>query len=161
MANGRVYNGAPSIQPDQSFVGNTLDNIIAFVGHHPLLVGVFIALLIAFYVNEKLRGGKELSPQEAVTLINRDNAVVVDLRDGQEFQAGHIVAAMHIPHGAFDSRIDELAAFKARPIILVCRMGQHAGIVGTKLRKVGFNQVMRLSGGMMEWQNSNLPVVRG
>ena len=140
---------------------SALQNIYAFVGHHPLLVGTFIALLIGFYVNEKLRGGKELSPQEAVSLINRSDAVVVDLRDSQEFGAGHIVAALHIPHGSLDTRIDELTKFKARPIILVCRMGQHAGIAGTKLRKAGFNQVMRLNGGMMEWQNSNLPVVRG
>ena len=156
-----MYNGAPAIGPDQSFVQNILENVVSFVGHHPLLAGAFIALLIAFYVNEKLRGGKELSPQEAVSLINRDNAVVVDLRDGHEFLAGHIVAAVHIPHGAIDTRLDELTKFKTRPIILVCRMGQHAGIAGTKLHKAGFDRVMRLNGGMMEWQNCNLPVVRG
>ena len=152
---------APQAWPDQSFVGNFLANVVLFIGHHPILVAVFGALLIAFYVNEKWRGGKELSPQEAVSLINRSDAVVVDLRDGAEFSAGHIVAAKHIPHSAFETRINELSAFKARPIILVCRMGQHAGVAGTKLRAAGFDQVMRLSGGMMEWQNSNLPVIKG
>ena len=138
-----------------------LENVVLFVGHHPILVGIFVALSLAFYLNERIRGGKELSPQEAVSLINRENALVVDLRDGKEFLAGHIVSAMHIPHGAFESRINELASFKARPIILVCRMGQHAGLVGAKLRTAGFAQVMRLNGGMMEWQNSNLPVIKG
>ena len=137
-----------------------MDSLIPFVGHHPLLVGLLVALLVAFFLNERARGGRSLTPQEVVTLINRDSALVIDLRDTKEFQTGHIVDALNIPFSALAERLPELTAHKLRPIVLICRMGQHAGAAGTTLQKAGFAQVARLSGGMTEWQNSNLPTTK-
>ena len=88
------------------------------------------------------------------------DAVIVDVRDKKEFDQGHIPHAVNIPYASIDSRMSELDDFKERPIVLACKMGQHSGSAGTLLRKKGFANVSRLTGGIAEWRNQNLPVVK-
>ena len=83
------------------------------------------------------------------------------MRDQKEFSEGHIVDAVNIPHAALGSRLSEIERHKQKPIVVTCKMGQHAGTAGTVLRKAGFENVSRLKGGIMEWRNQNLPVVKG
>lgn len=136
-------------------------HMIEFVGNHPYLMGTFAVLLTLFAINEMRRGGRSVSPQELVNLVNREDAVVIDVRDRKEFQAGHIVDALNIPFPALEGRTDELAKYKTRPVVVACKIGQHAGAAGTLLRRAGFENVMRLAGGMAEWRNASLPVVKG
>jgi rhodanese-related sulfurtransferase len=136
------------------------DQLFEFIVNHPLLTGTFSVLLVLFVLNETKRGGRGISPQELVNLVNREGALVLDVRDGKEFGAGHIVDAINIPHAALPGRLGEIEKYKDKPIAIVCKMGQHAGAVGTQLRKAGFANVTRLSGGMIEWRNQNLPVVK-
>lgn len=117
---------------------------------------VCIGLLIR---HESRKGGPTLNPQQLVNHINQQQAVVVDLREAGEFKQGHIVNAINIPHAKLASRIGELDAYKSKPLVLVCKMGQHSGAAGKQLVEAGFEQVSRLSGGMAEWQNSQLPLV--
>jgi rhodanese-related sulfurtransferase len=138
-----------------------MQHLFEFIGNHPILVGAFALLLALFIRNETRRGGQNVSPQQLVNLVNRDGAVVVDVRDPKEFASGHIVSAVNIPQASLAGRLPEIAKFKDKPVAIVCKMGQHSGAAGTMLRKAGFQQVMRLSGGMMEWRNQNLPVVKG
>ena len=138
-----------------------MDQVIEFVGNHAILAGTFVILLALFVRNEMSRGGKSVSAQELVNLVNRQNALVLDVRDAREFADGHIVDAVNIPHAAVASRLSELESHKGRPVAVVCKMGQHAGSAGTALRKAGFDPVIRLTGGMTEWRNQNLPVVKG
>lgn len=135
--------------------------LFEFIGHHPILVGIFAVLLALFIRNETQRGGKGVSPQELVNLVNKEGAIVLDVRDSKEFAAGHIVDAVNVPHTALESRLSELEKYKEKPVTIVCKMGQHAGTAGAMLRKAGFASVSRLSGGMTEWRNQNLPVVKG
>jgi rhodanese-related sulfurtransferase len=132
-----------------------------FFGNHPLLAGAFMLLLVLFIRNEMKRGGRTVTAQELVTLVNHEGAVVLDVRDKKDFQEGHIVDAVSIPHSALKGRVRELDAFKNRPLVVTCKMGQHAGTAGMMLRKAGFENVVRLRGGIMEWRNQNLPVVKG
>lgn len=132
-----------------------------FVSNHLLLVGVFVGLLLLFFMNEARRGGRSISAQELVNLVNRDKALVVDVRDRKEFGAGHIVNAVNIPFASLEKRLSELENDRERPIVVTCKMGQHAGAAGALLRKAGFSNVMRLSGGIAEWRNSSLPLVKG
>lgn len=138
-----------------------MEQLFEFVGNHPFLVGTFVLLLVLFIRNETQRGGASVSPQQLVNLVNKEGAVVLDVRDGKEFSAGHIVDAVNIPHGALAGRLSELDKYKEKPIAIVCKMGQHSGAAGTVLRKAGFQNVSRLTGGLTEWRNQNLPVVKG
>jgi rhodanese-related sulfurtransferase len=137
-----------------------VEQIFEFIGNHYILVSVFVILLIAFIINEGKQGGAAISPSNLVTLVNKEGAVILDIRDGKEYGAGHIAGAINIPLSSFESRVGELEEYKEKPIVLVCKMGQHAGTIGRKLKAQGFEQVRRLSGGMAEWTGSNLPVVK-
>ena len=138
-----------------------MEQLFEFIGNHPILVGAFLLIFALFVRNELVRGGRAVTAQELVNLVNRDGAVVVDVRDKAEFSQGHIVDAINVPHGALNTRLAELEKYKERPLVLACKMGQHAGAAGTVLRKAGFLNVSRLKGGVAEWRNQNLPVVKG
>jgi rhodanese-related sulfurtransferase len=137
-----------------------LDQLIEFIINHYILVGLFVALLVAFFINEGRLGGATVSSSQLVTLINREDAIVLDIRDKKDFNSGHIVDAINIPFSSIDNRSNELDKYKSHPVIIVCKMGQHAGAVGKKLRAKGFEKVQRLGGGMAEWRASNMPVVQ-
>lgn len=135
--------------------------VFEFIGAHPILVGTFVLLLALFIRNEARRGGQTVSAQQLVNLVNREGAVVLDVRDPTEFSAGHIVDAVNIPYGTLSDRVSELSKHKSAPVIVACKIGQHAGAAGTVLRQAGFENVSRLQGGIAEWRNQNLPVVKG
>ena len=137
-----------------------LDQLIEFAGNHYILVSLFLVLVVAFIINEGKQGGAAISPSSLVTLVNREGAVIVDVRDGKEFGNGHIAGAVNIPATSIDTRVGDLLAYKEKPVVLVCKIGQHAGAAGRKLKAQGFENVRRLSGGMAEWTASNLPVVK-
>ena len=120
----------------------------------------FVVFLILFIRNEMSRGGATISSQRLVQLVNSESAIVVDVRDANEYSEGHIVDAINIPFANFEARSDELNRHKEKPVIVACKMGQHSGSVGTILRKKGFTNVLRLTGGMAEWRGQNLPVVK-
>ncbi len=137
-----------------------MDQVFEFVVDNALLVGAFAVILALFIRNEMQRGGRSVSAQQLVDMVNRESAVVLDVRDKKEFDTGHIVDAINIPFSALDSRVDELKKHQDKPIIVACKMGQHSGSAGTLLRKHGFENVSRLTGGVSEWRNQSLPVVK-
>lgn len=138
-----------------------IEQLFEFVGNHYILVGIFVFLLVAFFINEGKQGGAAIATGGLVNLINKEDAVVVDIRDSKEFGTGHIAGAINIPYSSLDSRVGELEAHKEKPIVVVCKMGQHAGTAGRKLKAQGFINVRRLAGGMAEWTGASLPVVKG
>lgn len=137
-----------------------MEQVFEFISNHMLLVSAFVVLLVALLVTENKRGGQSVSTHQATQLINREQAVVLDLRAQSEFNGGHIVDAVNIPYTSLASRIDDLEKYKERPIILVCKMGQHSSAAAKTLMKAGFTEVKRMTGGMTEWGSSNLPVVK-
>ncbi len=113
----------------------------------------------AIFFYHQRTGSKAVSPQGAVMMINRQDALVVDVRDKKEFEAGHIVDAINIPLINLKQRAVELKKHKARPVIVVCKLGQHAGEAANILMEAGHEQVVKLSGGVSEWKAQSLPLV--
>jgi rhodanese-related sulfurtransferase len=137
-----------------------VEQIFEFVSNHYILVSAFVFLLVAFVINEGKQGGAAITPTNLVNLANREGAVLVDIRDTKEYSAGHIAGALSMPVSSIDARIGEMEPYKDKPVVLVCKMGQHASAAGRKLKALGFENVRRLSGGMAEWTASSLPVVK-
>ncbi|CAM3373503.1 rhodanese-like domain-containing protein [Halomonas lysinitropha] len=138
-----------------------IDQLFEFVQNHPLLVGAFLLVLIAwitYEVRNSSSGG--VTSGEATQLINREDAVVLDLREAGEFKAGHIAGARNIPQSKLDERMRELEKDKSKPIIVACKHGQSSGVAQAKLTKAGFGRVFKLKGGMAQWQADGLPVVK-
>ena len=137
-----------------------MEQFFSFLGDHPILVGTFLLLLFLFFRNERTRAGATVGTQELVRLVNKENAVVLDVRERNGFMEGHIVDALNIPYASLESRLDEISQHKETPIVIACKMGQHSGAAGTLLQKNGFTNVTRLTGGYAEWRAQNLPVVK-
>ena len=137
-----------------------MDRLFEFVSNHIELSGLFVALLAALWFSEKSRSGRSISPQAATLLLNKDDAVIVDLRDKKEFSEGRITGSLHIPFNSLKERAAELQKYKEKQIILVDKMGQHSGSAGKLLQAEGYENVCRMTGGISEWQNSNMPLVR-
>lgn len=107
------------------------------------------------------RSGHEVSPAEATLMINRENGLVLDVRSVAEFAAGHIPEARNLPAEKLAERIGELEKFKERPIIVNCQSGARAGDACATLRKLGFEKVYNLAGGVGAWQEAGLPLKKG
>ncbi len=136
------------------------DQIIEFTLNNPLLVGMFVLLLAMVIYNETKGTAKGVDTSEAVRLMNKDEAIALDIRDRKDFNAGHITGAVHIPLNSLDKQMYELEKHKDKKIIVVCRMGNSANMAVSKLQKAGYEGALRLKGGMMQWQTDSMPVVK-
>ncbi len=114
-------------------------------------------LLWSFFGN-KLRRVKEVGNAAALQLINHKNALVLDVREKKEFDAGHILNAKLVPLLKLKESIGELERYRDQPIVVVCRSGQRSSTACALLGNRGFNQVYNLSGGILAWQKAELPV---
>ncbi len=126
-----------------------IDNIYLFV----LILGSGISLLIPVLQKR----GKKVTPMQAVLLINKDQASIVDVRDVAEFSAGHLRNAKNIPLAELRKRINQLGIDKTRPLVVVCQTGVRSARATALLLKAGFNAVS-LDGGVAAWETANLPI---
>ena len=134
-----------------------------FIRNNALLIGLAIGsgILLLLPLLKKGAGGvASLSATEAVTFINRNNALVLDVRNEAEFASGHIVDAKHIPLDALAERLKELKKYQDKPILVNCQRGMRSAKACEILRKAEFKQVRNLQGGLDAWQEAKLPVVK-
>ncbi|HEA53803.1 hypothetical protein LCGC14_1367180 [marine sediment metagenome] len=137
-----------------------MDRMFEFVVNHYILASLFVAFLVAILILESRRGGAKISAQGAVNLINRDEAIVVDIRDRKEFTEGRITGSINIPLSNLKGRAAELKKHKDKQIIVADKMGQHSAMAVKQLNAEGYANVVRLNGGVADWKASNLPLVK-
>lgn len=138
-------------------------DIFAFIQKNLFLVAaaaVSGGMLVWPLINRAMAGGKDVSALEAVQMINRRDALVLDVREPAEFAAGHIPNARHVPVATLKDRLQDLEKFKQRPVVVACASGSRAISACSLLRKSGFQEVFPLKGGMSGWQQAGLPVER-
>lgn len=133
---------------------------LEFLAQQWILVAALLAAIGMLIYHESRKAGPSLSPQQAINLVNAEQGLFLDLRDGADFKQGHIADAVHIPAAKLAARMGELDKHRERPIVLVCKMGQQSGVAGKQLRGAGFSRVYKMAGGMLEWSNLQLPTVR-
>jgi len=104
-----------------------------------------------------LKGGSGVAPAEAVRLINREKAVLIDVCEPSEFAAGHAVGSRNIPLGTIAGSKD-LPSNKALPLVLLCASGARAGRAAGQLRKAGYDKATIVTGGLPAWREAGLPV---
>lgn len=137
-----------------------IDQLFEFAQNHLLLVSAFVVVLVAWLVYEAQRGNTGVTSGEATDLVNRKDAVIVDIREAKEFKAGHIAGALNIPNAKLESRLSELKKYQDKPVVVVCQSGQSASAAVEKLKKHGFSHATKLKGGMAQWQADSLPTVK-
>ncbi|GAB7258836.1 MULTISPECIES: rhodanese-like domain-containing protein [Dickeya] len=142
-----------------------MQEIMPFISRHPILSLAWIALLVAVIVltvKSKLSKVKEVARGEAIQLINKEDAVVVDTRNRDDYRRGHIAGAINLlPNDIKNGSVGELEKHKAQPVIVVCANGMSARESAEHLLKAGFERVMVLKDGLAGWSGENLPLVRG
>lgn len=139
-----------------------MEQLLEFAGNHPLLVGAFMAVLVALTWNliSDAGGRNAVDPLGATAMINHEEAVVLDVRSMAEFKQGHIVNAVNLPLNGLGNNLKQLEKHRDKPIVAVCRSGSRSGAACRMLQKNGFENVKNLRGGMMAWESANLPVKR-
>ena len=99
-----------------------------------------------------------LTPAQATLMMNREDALVLDVRETGEWTSGHITGARHITLAQLEKRMSELEKFKDRPIIICCASGNRSSSAMGQLKKGGFEKVFNLGGGISAWIEANLPL---
>jgi len=141
-----------------------MEQLVEFVGNHPLLFFSFVgvlSLLVWNIVGDSIQGINNILPSGATLKINHDDAIVLDVREDNEFVEGHILDAMHIPLGALSAKIKNLEKYRQQPIIVSCRSGNRSSHACRILKKNEFEQVFNLKGGVIAWETAGLPLTKG
>ncbi len=119
----------------------------------PLLLVIFLLIY-----SSSTKGGKKISPQFLISLANNENAFIVDLRNSELFNQGHITGSINIPFNNLSQRFNEIPEYN-KPIVLVCDMGNVSPNAGELLKKEGYKDLLILRGGVNEWKLQNLPLI--
>ena len=103
-------------------------------------------------------GAGTLTAQGAVQLINRERAVLVDVREPEEFATGHMIGAKNVPLNQLDEKLASTVKNKTVPLLLVCATGARAQRAVAMAKKLGYEQAQAVAGGLKAWKDANLPV---
>ncbi len=142
----------------------SMDSLLAFAGEHPVLSLALLGITLALVYTEVSRlfsGYKAISPAELTALINRDDALLVDLSATTDFEKGHIAGAKNVQVSQFDPESKLLTRVRDLPVVLTCRSGNGSADAARRLVKAGFKKVFWLDGGVAAWQQASLPLVKG
>ncbi len=117
-------------------------------------------ILLTVQIKHMANGPKSITTQILTNLVNREDAVVVDIRGQADFSKGHIQGAVNIPMSKIKENAKDLEKYQGRPIIMVCANGIQVNGACDILKKSGIEELHKLAGGMSSWVGDNLPVVK-
>ncbi len=141
-----------------------MQEYLDFAMRHELLSLAWIGLgaaVITSFVKSRFSAVKTIEHRQTVELINKQDAIVLDVRTAEEYAKGHIVNSHNIPVAQIDKgNTTEIDKHKEKPVVVVCESGARAEGAAAKLSKAGFQQVYLLRGGLNQWRASNLPVTK-
>ncbi len=141
-----------------------LHRLPEFLGNHFYLTLGLIGVLIALAVSEAqhlLRGYTALTPAGLTQLINRDNALLIDVSSQVDFEKGHIPGAKAVALSQFDPESKDLVKVRELPVAVVCKNGQASAQAARRLKKAGFLHVFWLEGGLGAWNEAHMPLAKG
>ncbi len=141
-----------------------MDQFIEFLGANYILTGLWVVLFVALvysFIAGAVSKVREIGTHEATMLMNKEDAVVLDIRSQADFRKGHILGAKQVNADNLNKgETAEVEKYKGKPIIVVCAMGMSAKRTASQLNKAGFSQVTVLKGGMNSWTSASLPIAK-
>lgn len=141
-----------------------LQKLPQFVGNHLALCLLLVALVIALIVMQimvLLRKYTELTPAGLTQLINRDSPLLIDLSAIADFDKMHVPGAKHVAMSQFDPENKDLAKARELAVVVMDKDGRNTDKAAQRLVKAGFTRVYTLGGGVLAWQQAQLPVAKG
>lgn len=141
-----------------------MQEIIEFFQANIWLTTAWVILFVAVVftsIRASINGVKKINHQQATMLMNREDAVVIDVRGDGEYKKGHILGSKLMPLSKFKNNdLASIEKYKDTPIIVVCNSGMTSNQACQMLQKLGFNDLYNLQGGITEWRNANLPLTK-
>ena len=99
----------------------------------------------------------EIAPAEAAAAVERGEALLIDVRSGDDWKSGHAAGARHLDRGEIELEIEETAPDLDQPIICYCGGGSRSALVAESLQKMGYRNVRSIAGGFRAWRAEGLP----
>ncbi|HEX2495116.1 MAG TPA: rhodanese-like domain-containing protein [Steroidobacter sp.] len=140
-----------------------MNRLIEYATNHPFLVAaaaILAVLAVVIELRSRSRGSTAVTPADVVRLAN-SGALLLDVRDAKDYEAGHIIDARNIPAAEVASRAESLKKYREKPVIVYCESGYTCTGAARALRASGFAKVVTLRGGLQNWRQENLPLVKG
>ena len=140
-----------------------MNRFLEYTTNHPFLVAaaaILAVIAIVIELRARARGSTSVSTNDAILLAN-SGALLLDVRDAKDYEAGHIIEARNIPAAEVASRAESLKKFQEKPVIVYCDGGFTSAGAARALRASGFTKVVTLNGGLNGWRQENLPLVKG
>src|SRR5918912_917218 len=104
---------------------------------------------------------EEVDAERAHELLGEDERpVVLDVREREEWDQGHIPGALHIPRGSLESRVEQALPDRSRAVVVYCAAGNRSAFAAKTLEELGYESVASLAGGIADWQRHGLPTER-
>lgn len=144
-----------------NFVQQFTEKGLPFIqGHWELFAGLLVILIVIFIFEKKTKANnaESIDPQTAVEWINRQNAIVIDIRDREAFRKGHIINSESIEPANVVSAITQAEKYRNNPVLIVCAQGLSAMKTAAQLKKEGWDKVAVLKGGIQAWVSADLPL---
>ncbi|WP_322521454.1 rhodanese-like domain-containing protein [Guyparkeria halophila] len=141
-----------------------MESYIDFLARHWVLstvAAVLIVLLVSNELSRRLQKFKTLDPAEVARKAGRDGVALIDVREDNEWKAGHIKGARHIPLGKLEKKLGDIKGEGPDEVVLYCRSGNRSATAANILVKGGFENVSHLGGGILAWEGQNYPVSKG
>ena len=146
-------------------MSDILHKLPEFIGNHLALAALFLLLLLGLVGTQLmmlLRKYKELTPAGLTLLINREGPLLIDLSAYADYEKAHVPGSRHVAMSQFDPEHKDIAKAKDVPVVLIDKDGRGASDkAAQRLVKAGFSKVYTLNGGVMSWQQAQLPVAKG
>jgi len=124
-------------------------------------LAVISGLMLIYFSIRRPGGSHSLTPTEATLLINREDALIIDVRESDEYATGHLPESRNIPLAKIEERAGEIAKSKDVPLLVVCQSGARSTDACKTLEKLGFTKVHSLGGGIAAWRTAGLPLKKG
>ncbi len=137
-----------------------MEKLPEFIANHLFLVSLLIAItsLLLWNIFAGGIGTSQILPAEVTRLINHEKAQILDLRSAEEFAAGHILNSVNLVATTLDEKQKELQKYKDKTVILCCHQGQESIRIARTLEMKDIENLYCLKGGIVGWQNANLPL---
>ncbi len=137
-----------------------MERLIEFAGNHPWLVsgfGAALLLALAFEFRTRAENAAAVSPQDLIRLQN-GGALILDIRQEDQFKAGHVAGARHMPSDQILKAGETLKKYKEKPLVVYCESGSVSASAVRQLVEQGFTKAFNLRGGLAAWRAENMPV---
>lgn len=135
-----------------------MNTFFLFISQNFIAVMLLMLSIMALIIYESRKGGAKLSPSEATRKINKEQALLIDLRPSQEFSSGHIVGSINVKEDKIGQYLITNKHSKEKPVILICRTGMNSKKLSLMLIKEGYLDVNVIGGGMMTWEGNGMPL---